>query len=303
MQNPNSQSATHKFNNSAGTKQTAMDLPTEELQSPKTFYFRNLLIIPFYWSLLLHCLCLYPLLSQIDATPKINPSQWTKLLVFHFGFLIFLFAVPFLAAVASLYTSKPVLSFASTIPSSVFKHLFITYLRVFLIRVVYDVLVLGSLVLLLVAVDTHCMALLIFALFVMFLLILADDASFYHLASRVSLSEPVYGFAAMVKCLQLLDDRNEMAVELVFAFLSAFGAINGFFGSHVVAALVWEFNYEVCVGFMAGSYSVGLFVIVIWVRLMVKCVITECCNLQDSHEDDVKSTQVNPMVVILCEKV
>lgn len=153
------------------------------------------------------------------------------------------------------------------------------------------------------AVDTHCMALLIFALFVTFLLILADDASFYHLASRVSLSEPVYGFAAMVKCLQLLDDRNEMAAELVFVFLSAFGAINGLFGSLVVAALVWEFNYEVFVGFMAGAYSVGLFVIVIWLRLMVKCVITECCNLQDSHEDDVKSTQVNPMVVILCEKV
>lgn len=150
------------------------------------------------------------------------------------------------------------------------------------------------------------MALLIFALFVTFLLILDDDASFYHLASRVSLFEPVYGFAAMVKWLQLLNDRNEMAAELVFAFLSVFGTINGVFGSHVVVALVsvvWEFNYGVFVWFMAGAYSVGLFVIVISVRLMVKCVITECCNLQDSHEDDVKSTQVNPMVVILCEKV
>ncbi|KAK6931553.1 hypothetical protein RJ641_003346 [Dillenia turbinata] len=56
----------------------------------------------------------------------------------------------------------------------------------------------------------------------------------WHLASVVSVLEPVYGFAAMKKTWELLKGRRCMACDLVFLYLSICGAINGTFASVVV---------------------------------------------------------------------
>ncbi|KAH7838373.1 hypothetical protein Vadar_025581 [Vaccinium darrowii] len=283
-----------------------MDLPPEELQfltltdilkestsipkqSPKTFYFITLtLIFPLSFAILAHSLFTHPLLSQIDTNPSSTSSQssqWTKLLIFQFFYLIFLFAFSLLSTaavvftVASLYTSKPV-SFSSTMSAipSVFKRLFITYLWVSLTMVIYNVVFLGFLVLLVVAIDTENAALLVFAMvviFVLFLVVHVYITALWHLASVVSVLEPVYGFAAMKKSYELLKGRTRMAVALVFVYLLICGLINGIFGSVVVHG---GYEYGVLARIIFGGFLVGLLVIVNLVGLMVQSVFYYVCK-------------------------
>ncbi|KAL7218366.1 hypothetical protein ACSBR2_011604 [Camellia fascicularis] len=121
-----------------------MDLPSEELQflsipdilrestsfpkqSPKTFCLLTLtLIFPLAFTILAHSLFTYPLLTQIDSPTGSHSSQWTKLLIFQFFYLIFLFAFSLLPTVVvvftvvSLYTSNPSLSPLPSLPFPVF---------------------------------------------------------------------------------------------------------------------------------------------------------------------------------------
>ncbi|KAF7149121.1 hypothetical protein RHSIM_Rhsim03G0075600 [Rhododendron simsii] len=280
-----------------------MDLPPEELQfltltdilkestsipkqSPKTFYFITLtLIFPLSFAILAHSLFTHPLLSQIDTSASPSSSQWTKLLAFQFFYLIFLFAFSLLSTaavvftVASLYTSKPV-SFSSTVAAipSVFKRLLITYLWVTLTMVIYNVVFLGFLVLLMVAIDTENAALLVFSIvviFVLFLVVHVYITALWHLASVVSVLEPVYGFAAMKKSYELLKGRTRMAASLVFGYLLICGLINGVFGSVVVHG---GFEYGVLARIMVGGFLVGLLVIVNLVGLMVQSVFYYVCK-------------------------
>ncbi|KAL8229380.1 hypothetical protein R6Q57_014280 [Mikania cordata] len=188
-----------------------MDLPPDELQflsaseilkqsiaipkqSSKTFYLITLtLIFPLSFAILAHSLFTHPLITQIQGPYGSHTSQWTKLLVFQFCYLIFLFIFSLLSTaavvftVASLYTSKPV-SFSATISAipSVFKRLFITFLWVGLVMVVYNIVFLGFVVLLIIAIDTHNFVLFLFSLivvFVLFLVVHSYITALWHLAS------------------------------------------------------------------------------------------------------------------------
>ncbi|CAK9187130.1 unnamed protein product [Ilex paraguariensis] len=280
-----------------------MDLPPEELQfltlsdilkesvsipklSPKTFYLITLtLVFPLSFAILAHSLFTHPLLTQIQNPIGSHTSQWTKLLIFQFCYLIFLFAFSLLSTaavvftVASLYTSKPV-SFSSTISAipNVFKRLFITFIWVSLSMVAYNVVFLGFLVLLVVAIDTQNAALFLFSVVVVFLLFLVVHVYFsalWHLASVVSVLEPIYGFSAMKKSYELLKGRTKMAFVLVFGYLSICGVINGLFGSIVVHGGEY---YGVFTRIVVGGFLVGLLVIVNLVGLMVQSVFYYVCK-------------------------
>lgn len=281
-----------------------MDLPPDELQfltvsdilkesiaipkqSPQTFYLITLtLIFPLSFAILAHSLFTHPLIIQIQDPYGSHTSQWTKLLIFQFCYLIFLFVFSLLSTaavvftVASMYTSKPV-SFSSTISAipSVFKRLFITFLWVGLTMVVYNIVFLGFIVLLIIAIDTQNLVLFFFSLIVVFLLFLVVHVyitALWHLASVISVLEPVYGFAAMKKSFEILKGRARMASVLVFGYFVICGAINGLFGSIVVHG--GEYYYGVFSRIVVGGFLVGVLVIVNLVGLLVQSVFYYVCK-------------------------
>ncbi|KAJ1387323.1 hypothetical protein SESBI_40063 [Sesbania bispinosa] len=283
-----------------------MDLAPEELQflsipdivresisipkrSPKTFYLITLtLIFPLSFAILAHSLFTHPLIAQLQS-PFQDPSQtsheWTLLLVIQFCYLIFLFAFSLLSTaalvftVASLYTSKAV-SFSSTISAipKVFKRLFITFLWVTLLMFIYNFAFVLSLVLLVIAVDTDNSFLFFFSMIVILLLFLVVHVyitALWHLASVVSVLEPVYGFAAMKKSYELLKGRVKYAAVLVSGYLIICGVISGVFSVVVVHG---GDVYGVFSRIVVGGFLVGVLVIVNLVGLLVQSVFYYVCK-------------------------
>jgi len=284
-----------------------MDLAPEELQflsiadilresisipkrSPKTFYLITLaLIFPLSFAILAHSLFTHPILAQLESHPSADSAQtrheWALLLAFQFIYLIFLFAFSLLSTaavvftVASLYTSKPV-SFSSTISAipRVFKRLFITFTWVSILMVVYNALLIGFLVIFVIAVDSQNLFLSFLAFIVIVVLFLGVHVyitALWHLASVVSVLEPLYGFAAMKKSYELLKGRVMMAFILVFAYLAICAVIGGIFVSVVVHG---GERYGVFGRIVVGGFLVGLLVIVNLVGLLVQSVFYYVCK-------------------------
>lgn len=258
-------------------------------QSPKTFYLITLtLIFPLSFAILAHSLFTHPLLNQLNnpyADPSQNDHRWTLLLVFQFCYLIFLFAFSLLSTaavvftVASLYTSKPV-SFSNTVSAipKVFKRLFITFLWVSLLMVVYNFVFVAFLVLLVVAIDTQNGFLVLFSFAVLILLFLVVHiyiTALWHLASVVSVLEPVYGFAAMKKSYELLKGKTRVASILVFVYLAICMVIGGVFGVVVVHG---GERYGVFGRIVVGGFLVGVLVIVNLIGLLVQSVFYYVCK-------------------------
>ncbi|KAF1888398.1 hypothetical protein Lal_00039320 [Lupinus albus] len=283
-----------------------MDLAPEELQflaiqdilresisipksSPKTFYLITLtLIFPLSFAILAHSLFTHPLLAQLDS-PYADPSQisheWTILLVFQFCYLIFLFAFSLLSTaavvftVASLYTSKAV-SFSSTISAipRVFKRLFMTFLYVTLLMFAYNFIFVISLFLLIIAIYTDNSSLFFFsivAILLLFLVVHVYITALWHLASVVSVLEPVYGYAAMKKSYDLLKGRVKYAAILVCVYLVICGVIGGVFSGVVVHG---GDSYGVFARIVVGGFLVGVLVIVNLVGLLVQSVFYYVCK-------------------------
>ncbi|XP_022727053.1 uncharacterized protein LOC111282986 [Durio zibethinus] len=284
-----------------------MDLAPEELQflsipdilresisipkrSPKTFCLITLaLIFPLSFAILAHSLFTHPILTQLESHPLADPAQtrheWTLLLTFQFFYLIFLFAFSLLSTaavvftVASLYTSKPV-SFSSTISAipKVFKRLFITFGWVSLLMFVYNALLIAFFVLFVIAVDTQNALLSFLAFMVILVLFLGVHVyitALWHLASVVSVLEPVYGLAAMKKSYELLKRRVKMAFILVFGYLAICAVIGGIFGTVVVHG---GESYGVFGRIAVGGFLVGVLVIVNLVGLLVQSVFYYVCK-------------------------
>ncbi|CAM8932989.1 unnamed protein product [Rhodiola kirilowii] len=254
--------------------------------SGKTFYSITLtLIFPLSFAILAHSLFTHPILNHLNS-PISDPAQtrheWTQLLIFQFCYLLFLFAFSLLSTaavvftVASLYTSKPV-SFSSTISAipRVFKRLLITFSWITLLMLVYDLLFVAALVLLLVAIDTESVALLFVSVslvFILFLVVHVYITALWHMASVVSVLEPIYGLAAMRKSYELLKGRTKMAYVFVFGYLAICGIINLVFGAVVVH------GSNVFVRIVVGGFLVGLLVIVNLVGLLVQSVFYYVCK-------------------------
>uniref|UniRef100_A0A2P2Q3C7 Polyadenylate-binding protein 1-B-binding protein n=1 Tax=Rhizophora mucronata TaxID=61149 RepID=A0A2P2Q3C7_RHIMU len=255
-------------------------------QSPKTFYLITLtLIFPLSFAILAHSLFTYPLVSQLEKDFYDSRHEWSLFLFFQFCYLIFLFAFSLLSTaavvftVASLLTSKPV-SFSSTISAIplVFKRLFVTFLWVTLLMFIYNALFLAFIVVLIVAIGIHNTLLVIFslvAIFMLFLVVHVYITALWHLASVVSVLEPVYGFAAMKKSYELLQGRIRVAAVLVSGYLATCGMIGGIFGSVVVRG---GERYGVFERIVVGGFLVGVLVIVNLVGLLVQSVFYYVCK-------------------------
>lgn len=96
----------------------------------------------------------------------------------------------------------------------------------------------------------------------------------WHLASVVSVLEPVYGFAAMKKSYKLLKGKTWMAVVMVSGYLIICAAINGVFGGFVV----YGESLGVFGKVVVGGVLVGVLVIVNLVALLVQSVFYYVCK-------------------------
>ncbi|KAJ4850765.1 hypothetical protein Tsubulata_033918, partial [Turnera subulata] len=154
--------------------------------------------------------------STMAAIPKVFKRLfvnflWVSLLMPNFTseYLIFLFAFSLLSTfavvftVTSFYSSKPVSS-SSTMAAipKVFKRLFVTFLWVSLLMLVYNSVFLVLLIIVVdtqstLLVDTQSTLLVFLCLVQIFVHVYITALS--HLASVVSVLEPIYGFAAMKK--------------------------------------------------------------------------------------------------------
>lgn len=272
---------------------TLKDILRESISIPKlsskTFYLITLtLIFPLSFAILIHSIFTNPIINQI-RNPYYDQNEvgreWLKLLGFQFCYLLFLFAFSLVSTaavvftVASLYTAKPV-SFSSTMSAipRVFKRLLITFIWVCALMFAYNFVFITALLLLIIAVDTQNVILLFVSLFtvcILFLVVHVYITALWHLASVVSVLEPIYGWAAMKKSYELLKGRTGMAFSFVFWYLMVCSIINSVFGGIVVHG---GSAYGVFQRIVFGGFLVGVLVIVNLVGLLVQSVFYYVCK-------------------------
>lgn len=144
--------------------------------------------------------------------------------------------------------------------------------------IMYNFVFVLSLVLLVIAVDTDNSFLLFFSIVVILLLFLVVHVyitALWHLASVVSVLEPVYGFAAMKKSYELLKGRVRYAAVLVCGYLLICGVIGGMFS---VVVVYGGDSYGVFSRIVIGGFLVGVLVIVNLVGLLVQSVFYYVCK-------------------------
>ncbi|GAA0184358.1 hypothetical protein LIER_31646 [Lithospermum erythrorhizon] len=121
----------------------------------------------------------------------------------------------------------------------------------------------------------------------------------WHLASVVSVLEPIYGFEAMNKSYELLNGRSQMAFMLVLGYLMICGMINGIFGSIVVNG---GEDYGIFSRIVVMGFLVGVLVIVNLVMLLVQSIFYYVCKSYHHQEID-KSALCNHLGGYLGEYV
>lgn len=144
--------------------------------------------------------------------------------------------------------------------------------------VIYNFVFVAFLLLVMVAIDTQNPILLLFSgtvIFLLFLVVHVYITALWHLASVISVLEPVYGFVAMKKSYELLKGKTRIASVLVFAYLALCGVIGFLFGAVVVHG---GNNYGVFVRIVVGGFLVGVLVIVNLVGLLVQSVFYYVCK-------------------------
>ncbi|KAJ1698389.1 hypothetical protein LUZ63_006901 [Rhynchospora breviuscula] len=267
--------------------------------SPRTFALITLsLVFPLSFAILAHSLFTHPIFlhleanyepnSIIKATSRVN-FEYFLLFLYQFLYLLFLFTFSLLSTgavvftVASLYSSKPV-TYSDTMSAIrlIFPRLFGTFLWVSIIMVSYNILLILTILLLLLVFEPYSAAfiLLLVPILLLFLAVHVYISALWHLASVVTVLEPICGLEAMAKSRQLLKGRCCMAVALVTGYLGTCGIINGIFRATVVKAPYEEGS--IWVGpfgkILIGGALVAVLVIVNLVGLLAQSVFYYACK-------------------------
>ncbi|XP_073004843.1 uncharacterized protein [Typha latifolia] len=265
--------------------------------SSRTFALITLtFIFPLSFAILAHSLFTHPIINHLkssfssSSSSSSYASQWSLLFLYQFVYLLFLFTFSLLSTaatvftVASLYAAKPV-SFSSTLSAipTVFPRLFRTFLWVSLIMLLYNATFGVCVLIIFIASSYPDSAASVLFLAVVILAFLAAHvyiSALWHLASVISVLEPVCGLAAMAKSRGLLRGRTRMAITMIIAYFSVCGLIGGFFRATVVKA-----PYEkgsIWVGpvgkVVIGGALVAVLVLVNLVGLLVQSVFYYVCK-------------------------
>ncbi|MQM05515.1 hypothetical protein Taro_038330 [Colocasia esculenta] len=274
--------------------------------SPRTFAPITLvLVFPLSFAVLAHNLFTHPIIHRLQTTSTTTispPSQldlgaeaghaWALLFFYQFLYLLFLFTFSLLATaavvftVASIYAAKPV-SFLSTLNAipPVFSRLFRTFLWVSLLMFLYNSAFLLAIIVVIIlsggaASSPGPVALLLLALiFLLFLSVHVYITALWHLASVITVLEPVCGLAAMKKSRELLQGRTRMALVLVLGYLGTCGLIGGLFGAVVVRAGEEDgVQVSPIVRVLVGGALVAVLVVLNLVGLLVQSVFYYVCK-------------------------
>ncbi|KAK4372302.1 hypothetical protein RND71_007686 [Anisodus tanguticus] len=267
-------------------------------RSPQTFYRITLsLILPLSFAILAHSFFTHPILNQLRENPSAShASQWTKLLFYQFCYLVFLLAFSLLSTaavvftVASLYTSKQV-SFSSIITAipSILRRLFVTFIWVFLSMLVYNAVLSFFIVLMLIAFESknkNSVALFLVSVFVLsvfFLVVHVYLSALWHLASVITVLEPIQGLTAIKKSSELLKGKIRVAAVLVLGYLVIFGVVSSAFGSIVVDG---GGKYSVFARVLIGGVLIGVLVVVILMGLLVQSLFYYVCKSYHNERID-----------------
>ncbi|URD96539.1 hypothetical protein MUK42_30488 [Musa troglodytarum] len=295
-----------------------MDLQLEELQAlsmadvvresvaiprgaPRTFALITLaLVFPLSFAILAHTLFTHPILLQLQRSDA-PASDWLLLLLYQFAYLLFLFAFSLLSTaavvftVASLYAAKPV-SFSSSLVAvrPIFPRLFRTFLWVALLMLLYNLVFAAAVLLLLLFSPLQGSPSPLFVLFfalvlLAFLAVHVYISALWHLASVVSVLEPLCGLAAMAKSRDLLRGRARMAAVLVVAYLGTCGLVGALFRAVVVKGPNEEGSLgvtSVSVKVLVGGALVAVLVMVNLVGLLVQSVFYYVCKSYHHQQID-----------------
>ncbi|KAJ3696081.1 hypothetical protein LUZ60_001458 [Juncus effusus] len=258
--------------------------------APQTFILITLsLIFPLSFAILAHSLFTHPILLHLESDSHPSNSQWFLLFLYQFLYLLFLFTFSLLSTaavvftVASLYSNKPVsYSTAMSAIRPMFRRLFRTFCWVSILMVGYNGLFAFTILMLLLifGLDSTAFLLLLILVIMLFLTAHVYISALWHLASVISVLEPVDGLEAMKRSQQLLQGRGRMAAALVISYLSLCGIISAVFRAVVVKAPYEEGSIWVGpVGkVLIGGALVAVLVVVNLVGLLVQSVFYYVCK-------------------------
>ncbi|KAL5701057.1 hypothetical protein ACHQM5_026436 [Ranunculus cassubicifolius] len=202
---------------------------------------------------------------------------------------VFVFSLLSTAAVvftvASIYASRPV-SFYITISAipKVYKRLFITFIF-FSFLILCNIIVMGSLMMYASSLDIDNHPILFGLYFIILYCLIFSPiytyiTALWHLASVVSVLEPLSGLAAMRKSKKLLKGNTVMAMEYVSLYLGA---------CYLAEALMFEvygwLGHRVLPIFFSSLVSIGILVAVNFTGLMAQSIFYFMCK--NYHEEEI----------------
>jgi hypothetical protein len=275
--------------------------------APRTFALLTAcLVFPLSFAVLAHSLFTHPILLRIQrASSGAEPAQWLRLFAYQFLYLIVLFTFSLLSTaagvftVASLYAAKPasISASLSALPP-ILPRLLRTFLWVSLLMLAYH-LVFALAVLLLIVVflpgaasesAPPSLSFVLFLLLVVFVFlgIHVYISALWHLASVVSVLEPLCGLAAMAKSKQLLQGRTSTAATLVVSYFAVCGVTSLLFRAAVVKARGEEGSFGLALPgrLLVGAFLVCVLVCVNLLGLLVQSVFYYACKAFHNQQID-----------------
>lgn len=114
-------------------------------------------------------------------------------------------------------------------------------------------------------------------IFMLYFYIHIQITALWHLASVISVLEPIYGWEAMKKSKALLKGKTRMAMLFVFGYLIACSVIGGVF--RLVVVHEWRIGgTRMLVGGLASVVLVAVLVVVNLIGLLVQTVFYYVCK-------------------------
>ncbi|XP_052135183.1 uncharacterized protein LOC127753795 [Oryza glaberrima] len=274
--------------------------------APRTFALLTAgLVFPLSAAVLVHSLFTHPVILRLQGAngdySSSDSAQWLKLFAYQFLYLILLFTLSLLSTaaavftVASLYAAKPA-SIASSLAAlpPILPRLLRTFLWVSLLMLAYHlVFALTVLLLLLLFAPSSSPPSLPFVLILVvvvfvFLAIHVYISALWHLASVISVLEPLCGLAAMTKSKQLLQGRTRTAGVLVVSYFAACGVTAVLFRAAVVKGRGEEGSLGLSLPgrVLAGAVLVSVLVCVNLLGLLVQSVFYYACKAFHNQQID-----------------
>nr|ACG41450.1 hypothetical protein [Zea mays] len=249
--------------------------------APRTFALLTAcLVFPLSFAVLAHSLFTHPILLRIRGAAHSGFAPWLGLFAYQFMYLIVLFTFSLLSTaaavftVASLYAGKPA-SVSSSLSAlrPILPRLLRTFLWVSLLMLAYHLAFALAVLLLVVLV---------------FLGIHVYISALWHLASVVSVLEPLCGLAAMAKSRQLLQGRTGTAATLVVSYFAVCGATSLLFRAAVVKGRTEEGSFGLALPgrLLVGAVLVCVLVSVNLLGLLVQSVFYYACKAFHSQQID-----------------